>query len=360
MKVLVYNLAFIFSLLSVNSFAQFEATKTIEQSFSMSNSSELNLENKYGDVIIDGWDKDSISIKMDILVRKKSSYDAQDLLDRIEMDYTAAGRYISIKTQIQDKQGSFFEKLFNEITTELDKSDVNIDYTISLPSSARIEVYNSFGDIIISNCTGRLKTELKHGDLKITDPMEEVNMKVSFGKIGIRSAEELNASLRNSKLKLTSSDDVRLDSNGSEIEFGEIKSLDLISNKDDIRIRDVDRFKAKVRYSNIMCDQLNQDLFLELHIADVRISKITNPACPISIQENNSDVDINVSGISLEVEADLEGGTFRLPSSTQNIDTMLLDEKDNHRQVTANYGSGESGKFILKGKKGYIILREIN
>lgn len=361
MKVSLYSI--LFFLLSFQGFtlqAQYDAQRITTKSFPMTNDGELTLENKYGDVIIGGWDKDSIQIKVDIQVKKKSKSDAQELLDRISMKTTVFGRYIAVTTEIEEKGDSFLDKLFNELNPlDFDKSDVDINYEIFIPTNADIELTNSFGDLVLLDWTGKLKVDLRHGDLKITEPLANANLEVSFGTIHVRNLDKAFIELKNGKLKLHESQDLKLNSSGSELDLGVIGFLDLNSNKDEIQLEEVHHIKGRIRYSTAFINKVAKEIFLDLTLADIRVSKISNPDCSIYIKENNSEVDLNISGLSLAVKADLVGGTLRLPASTSNVDTQVLDEKNKIRKVTASYGGTSGGKFTLDGRKGYVILREL-
>ena len=46
--------------------AQERVSKIIEETYAMSNTNTLNLDHKYGDININGWEKDSIAIVVNI------------------------------------------------------------------------------------------------------------------------------------------------------------------------------------------------------------------------------------------------------------------------------------------------------
>lgn len=327
----------------------------------MTNDGEFTLENKYGDVLITGWQKDSLRITTRITVKKKSESAANELLDRIVPSFSVFGRYVSVTTEIKEKGDSFLGRLFNEINPiDFDKSEVDINYEIMAPEKVAIELTNDFGDLILTEWTGKLKVNIRHGDLRITDPLATANIKSTFGDINARSIDDAFITIRSGKLKLQESKNLKLDSNGSEVDLGIIDFLDMDSNKDEIHIEVANRIKSDVRYSTIFIDEAGHEIVLDLSLADVRVSKIKQADCMIYITENNSDVDINVSGLALDLKADMEGGTLRLPRSTSNLDTKVLDEKNKIRQVSASYGTGKAGNFTLNGRKGYVILRELN
>ena len=114
---------------------------------------------------------------------------------------------------------------------EFDKSDVDIDYEIYLPRDASIEVSNDFGDIIITDWNGKLEVLLRHGDLKITEPVKSAKLNVSFGNINARKIQAGTVDLKNGKLKVNEIEDLRLQSSGSELTLESVGFLNIKSIK---------------------------------------------------------------------------------------------------------------------------------
>src|SRR5690606_14505914 len=76
--------------------AQEVVTKAISKTYALTDAGELYIESKYGNIIINGWNKDSISIKVNVKANHKKSENAKELLDRINPQIKIAGDFISI------------------------------------------------------------------------------------------------------------------------------------------------------------------------------------------------------------------------------------------------------------------------
>ncbi len=59
--------------------AQVKVSKQVSETYSMTNAGELHLENKYGNINLFGWDKDELSVVIDIVIDHKKKDNAQDL-----------------------------------------------------------------------------------------------------------------------------------------------------------------------------------------------------------------------------------------------------------------------------------------
>ena len=60
-------------------YSQETLTKKIEQTYSMTNAGELQLNSKHGNISITGWDKNRIAITMDVKVSHKKKQNVTGL-----------------------------------------------------------------------------------------------------------------------------------------------------------------------------------------------------------------------------------------------------------------------------------------
>ena len=106
MKQLFYkNLLYCtFILLSINVCGQSRASKEIKNTFSLTDNGALFLSNKYGDIFINGWDKDSIQILTDIEVKGKKIDRAKELLNRISTNIVNSKNQVIVKSEITKKE----------------------------------------------------------------------------------------------------------------------------------------------------------------------------------------------------------------------------------------------------------------
>ena len=121
-KHILVMLTILFSLHTV--YAQEKVSKKIEKNYPLTNAGELHLENKYGNIIINGWNQKTIQINIDIQVTKKKKEDADELLQRINPKFTAAEDFINITSIIEEKNSNILSKFFNKTNPfDFDKSN---------------------------------------------------------------------------------------------------------------------------------------------------------------------------------------------------------------------------------------------
>ncbi|MDH7448233.1 hypothetical protein [Aquimarina sp. 2201CG14-23] len=340
--------------------AQQKVSKTIKQSYEFTNSGELQLDNKYGNITINGWNQQEIEITIDILVNKKEKADAKDLLDRIKPSITSSGGLVNIFSNIEEKSSGFFSRMLSK-TNPLDvgKGNIQINYTINLPINSKIQVTNKFGDIIINDWNGKLKLNLQHGDTWINNDITNANIKMKFGKLRTKSITNGNVELKNSEFDLENSKDLKINSSGSTITIKNVAELEVYSNKDKVTIEKLKTITGELKFSNVKLLQVQQAINITMEVADLQIKKISKSDTNIIVNQKSSEVNINISGLNFDFNASLEQGLLRIPKSFKNIKNTMINRIKRLRNIEASYGSeNNKGKINIKGEKGIIILQE--
>ncbi len=87
--------------------AQQKVSKIISKDFTMAHMGKLRLDNKYGDVTITGWDKNKISIIVDITVIHKKKENAENLLKRISAHIKDQNGVTNVTSVIAEKSSGF-------------------------------------------------------------------------------------------------------------------------------------------------------------------------------------------------------------------------------------------------------------
>ncbi len=95
-----------------------------------------------------------------------------------------------------------------------------------------------------------------------------------------------------------------------------------------------------------------------MHVAELKVLRISNLDATVDINQESSDIQINIENLSFKFNAVLEQGLLRLPKTFSNIESNVIDKGKRIREINAMYGNSPSGLFSFTGKKGIIILEE--
>jgi len=339
--------------------AQFSLKKTLSDSIIVNDDGQLLVENKYGNIEVMGWERNTVKIEFWIEIIRDEISDAENLINRIVPSISNYGDYIVAKTEIGKSERGFFKKMLSELNIDNDESGIEIQLKVYLPKELDLDISNEFGDVILLDWSGKLKCKLKHGDLIVRSKINSIDLEQSYGKINLNEAGSAELDVRNVTLKANKIDKLGIESHGSDFEISEVDNLTIASNKDEYKISKVNSFKGNLKYGSANLDTLTKGITVKLKVSDLQITKIIEKNANIFVNQHNSDVDINVKDFDFKLHATLEQGTFRIPKDINDINKEVLSEKENKRIVTGSYGLGDSGSITIEGKKGFVVLREL-
>lgn len=340
--------------------AQEKVTKKIAKTYAMTDTGELYLENKYGNINLFGWEKDEVSVSINIVVSHRKKENAEDLMKRIRPVIRDSDNYVSISYEIAEKSSGFFTNLFDKANPfDFDRSNIQIDYTIYMPAKAGLDVANTFGDVIIEDWVGKLKADVEHGNLWINENLNRIDIDIKYGKLKAQSIDYGTISIKNGELDMENAKSLKLTSSGTDIQMEKVTSLELFSNKDEVTLDEVGTIYGTLKFTTIQLKRLTKDVDLNMRVADFRVSRILDPKADIAIDQESSEVSLNITEFSHRFEATLEEGLVRLPKTYENVDSKMLDEGKRIREIRATYGKNIQGRISIKGKKGAVLLKEL-
>ncbi|MFK7813472.1 MAG: hypothetical protein AB8B59_13345 [Maribacter sp.] len=340
--------------------AQEIVSKKITETYAMTNAGELHLENKYGNINLYGWDKDEVSIEVSIVVNHRKKESAESLLKRVNMITRESDDFVSITYEIAEKSSGWFARLIDETNPfDINKSNLQIDFKVFMPRKAELKVTNTFGDVIIEDWSGKLKALVEHGDAWISDNLNKADITMRYGKLRAQNISYGSIDIKNGELDLGDSKSLRLNSSGTDIALDVISSLEIYSNKDDITIEEASTMFGTLKFTTLELERLTKEADMTLRIADFRVAEIANPNVDIAIEQESSEINLNVSDFPHSFEATLEQGLVRMPKSFDNIDSKMLDKGTKLREIKATYGKDAQGHISITGKKGVVLLKEL-
>ncbi|WP_025609109.1 hypothetical protein [Pontibacter actiniarum] len=138
--------------------AAFDAEKrrTIEKTFKVNGSDVLGIENEWGKVHVNTWDRNEIRVKVDIIARASSEAIAQEMLNNVSVMESRQGSTYAFRTKLAPMH----------INGRNNSKGLEINYTVYMPENNAVVVKNSFGDIYLASLKGKADIDLRYGALK--------------------------------------------------------------------------------------------------------------------------------------------------------------------------------------------------
>lgn len=285
-----------------------EKRKTFDKTYKVGKSDVLAIENKFGKVHVNTWDKNEIRVKVDVIARANSESRAQDILEKIDIEDSKSGNRISVKTEMESMN----------ISGNSNKG-FEINYIIYMPDDNELAIKNSFGDVYLPDFKGRTDLNIKYGSLK--------------------AQRMSNAS---NKLKLAYSN-----GNCSFMNKGDV---DIAYS--DFDLGNVNTVLGSSKFSEFRIDNLNEVLDLDVKYGVLRVDNISKNVERIDVDSGFTPVTLRFEDNSaFNFDVNVQFGDFNVNKNLVNITSQ--EKGHTSAEYKGKYGSTTSkGSVNINSKYG--------
>ncbi|MDN5201731.1 hypothetical protein QQ008_10170 [Fulvivirgaceae bacterium BMA10] len=355
-------LSIIFGWKGVSAQSETKLSKTITQQFNVSNGSSIDIKNKYGQVIIDTWDRNEVSLKIEVTAFGRNKAASEKILNRVDFDFDKAGSFLNIET-VLDRKSGFFKELWNDIgdysKTLLSKNKLTINYEIQIPETARIKIENKFGDVYLGDLDNQCKIELSNGNLKANNLNGYTDISLSFGDASIKYIKDGNMELKVSDSEIIRVGRIDINSSSSKILIHEADRLKINSRNDKLKINEVNHFFGKSSFSKVDVVSLHDITDLDMNYGEFAISRVHDSFSKIQLTGKSTDFNIKFDRDSY-FNADLKAreDELELPDNTSVVDKEYTDDKETFVSLLAKIGNTKSNPAMvnINAMKGDVKL----
>lgn len=335
-RIMKFNLIILALILSsaLNAKQQVERKQVIEKTYSINPSMELAIDNKFGRVEIDTWDKDEFYIKVELIGKGRNEDRAQRILDQIEVDIDEGSSQISFETSISSMKNR-------------NNEGFEVNYTISMPEINPLKIQNSFGDVSMGNRGGDLDIEVSYGSMKVGDVKGDTDLRLSFGNGSMNNIVDGDFTIKYSDFSLEASQNLELSQGFSDIELGVVQELDLKSKYGDVEIEKANSIDADVQFSGFQIDELTGKLELDAsYVSDFRLNRLAKSFTLVDIEGKFSSYDIALEpGLNANIQAEFSFADLKTYSDV-DIDFNYRVKESNKSTYKGKIGTGHDSKLI--------------
>jgi len=320
-----------------------EFSKNLHKEYDADAKTTLIIQNKFGDVDINNWDKNKVSIDVIITVDHRNEEKAKELIDYINVKFSQTGNTIEAITEIDDKfnRGNTF--IFND-----DKKEFSIDYKVNIPKNISLDVTNKYGSLFINEIEGYAKIAVKYGNLKIkkitranVKPLSEIYLGYSNGTI--ENAKWLNLTLKYSKLEIEECKALIAVTKYSKLYVDKASSIVCESKYDEYRIGKITNFVSSSAYTGIDINEVYKKLEIDNRYGSIDVDYVPVNFEKIDIENEYGNIDIgidpnasyNIDGYAKYADIDYphEGRVSRIKESTSLQVEGLVGTDSNTKSI---------------------------
>ncbi|MCX2738545.1 hypothetical protein [Pontibacter anaerobius] len=276
-----------------------EKRKTIDKTFKVSSKDALNIENQWGKVHVNTWDKNEIRVKVDVIARASTDAKAQEMLDNIKVVESREGNTYSFRTKKEPMR-----------INGHNKRSLEINYTIYMPTENAIAVKNSFGDVYLASMKGKADIDVRYGALKcdrLANSGNIVKLSYGSGNCGYINGGNIN------------------------VAFGEMK------------VAEAGGLQGSSKFSEFSVGSLEDIVEMEVQYGSFKIDNISKNIRKISVDSGFAPVNLNFAdNTNFNFDVNVQFGNF-------NVDKSLVTITSLEKSYTSAEYKGRFGGASPKG-----------
>lgn len=275
-------------------FAQLpDYTEHIERSYKINSQTSLDITNKYGKVQIIPWESDSVRVKIDLRIRAKDKVKLKKVRNELNFEFISDPYSLIIQTQFGENSADLLKDIIDIAGSYLSTNNaVVINYTVMVPKSLSLKIFNKFGNVYLDNWDGNFTLLLSYGNLKANRINGHSDIRITLGDCDVNFIKEGQLFLSYGNLHLGSC--VRLDAQtrSSVIHIDKATHLTLDSRRDKLYLGQVSKFTGSTYFSNIFLNSLMEEFVFNSRYGNISIAEVQNSFSLLSIASDFTDLNL--------------------------------------------------------------------
>ncbi len=317
-----------------------EKQKVINKNYSVNAGDKLNIENQFGKVVVETWEKNEISVEITLKASAKSEAKSLELLEGIKINETKAGGAVYLKTQLPNN-------VYNT-----GKQSMTVDYTVKMPANSPLALTNKFGNVYMGVFKANLQLNVSYGSIRIQKLQgDNKRINVSFGSADIDELDEADIESKYSKLNIEKLQNAEIRNQFGKTYINEANVLRITQKYGDLDLRKVNTIIGTIEFANIDVDALGKSAELNLkYSGNADLGVIGAGVDLIKINAGFSTVYMKFSeSNAFDFSARLKFGDLKL--NNQRIDNFVKtnNETTHEKEYKGKVGNGGKGNLILDG-----------
>ena len=320
-----------------------EKRKTVVKVYTVDVRDQLSVDNQYGQVKINLWDRKEIRVDVAITANAPSDQRATDYLNAVTISEKREGSVIMLRTLIDRSQ--FGSNNWNSWRGKAgEKNSIQIDYVVNMPKFNALIVKNTFGNTDIASFQAPLTVQSRYGNFSADDLGNASNtIEVAYGNAKIGKMDGGKMEVRYSDFILDQARTLLLTNKFGKLTIGEVGTLN-----------------ADIDYSGATIGRVNESCKVNLsYSGNFQIEQLLRSAENVTIKAAYSTVTLPAESSQFDVT--VTHGDFSLPTNLKVHFTSQPDKTDSYRatkQYSGTVGSGTGTLIKVVSTFGDVRLKE--
>jgi len=332
-----------------------EKNKVVKKVFTVNPKAEVSLNNKYGNLNITTWNKNTVEIEVTITVQGDDLDDVNNKLSSIGVIFNANKSLVEAETIIQSTKSSW---------TSWFKSSKNINYKINydvkMPKSNSVDLDNDYGNIYLDNLDGSAKIDCEYGKISVGNlnaSYNDINLDYSNNS-SIHYLKSGNINIDYAKLTIDISEKVKVVADYSTLKFDKAKIVDFNCDYGSISIEEAIDIKGNSDYLTMRFGTIHKNLLVDTDYGSITVKNLLDGFENVDINSEYASVRIGVAPTAVfEFLIDLQYAGFS--RNDDNITFYKNISKSTEKYYEGKFGKGNTNsKIVINSQYGGVSIKE--
>lgn len=341
--------------MSANSVFAKDYTKEILRSFNVNADAKFVVDNSRGNVNITTWDKNTVKIEVEIIVKAKDATQAEEFFKQIKIDFEKNTGYVKATTSKEKEEESWKDWLWGSAQN----LNWNVHYKVTIPKTNSLSATNKFGDVYVANLKGDASVNVKYGNYKLStfenlrcdlaygngtiSDVKNLSVDIKYCEMKLRNTQNIDIISKHSEINIDEASEIRSTSKYDDFQIGKVTDLNSTGKYDDFEIGKVGTINAVGKYSDFKIESILKNGDFNLEYGEVIIDNLSE-----SVDK------LKLIGQYTSFVIDTENGTFNLVvdgdatevETPDNMNTTSKEKEDNVLKLKGKVGTGSSNSLI--------------
>lgn len=313
-----------------------------DKTFEVNKDVQLLIDHEFGDVTIQNWDKNSISIKVTAHIESNSEEQAQKILSRIQLNISGDKTKVSSVCSLTNSSNN--------------KTTFSIDVVVFMPKSASLQLKHKFGAAYIETVEGPAKIKSEYGSVKAVSLLNsDTRLDLSFGSADIDKMANGNLNISYSSMDLDNANQLTVDSKYSEIQFGSLQSGNLSVEGGSAEIGNIGTLSLVSKFSSVEVGNISSSLQAHTEYGSLEVGFIEAGFSTLDVENKFGGVELGIDkSATYEVNVQTNFGDFDYPESLAKFSNKFTTTTGSSFTGKIGNSSSRSSKLIARSSYGNI------
>jgi hypothetical protein len=320
----------------------------------------LEVNNKYGTIQITPWNKDSVSVRVEVEANSSSLDRLHKMFNGININITGSSFQVRAESEFNQNIDILFES-FKGMTNKLIpyESRLQINYFISVPEYLDMQITNKYGDVYMENNTGKFSLSLSNGNFKANSLNESNQIELTFCDATINKIRKgyINASF--SDIEIGESQDIKINSISSRFDLKSAGKFDAESRRDKFYFGTVSEVRGNSYFTDYRIGELEKVIDVVTKYGSLNADNILKGLDFININSSYSDISLTFDpAASYNLDIRHINAFLILPEKNTEIEKKSINEDKKEYMTFGTVGKNPGNvKVSIDATRGNIYIK---